>query len=66
MKDENDNGIPDRYEFISTCIIASISVLIGVLGYFCKDMQPEHVKWFIGFAVFLMCERDIKSFFKKK
>lgn len=56
---------PDVYEAITTYIIASICILIAVLGYFLKDMDTATVRWLIGFAVFLSSERDIGDFLRR-
>ena len=66
MADKNNNNIPDKIEAGITYVIALISILLGVLGYIYRDMEPSHVKWFIGFAVFLTGQRDIKSYFQNK
>jgi len=51
-------------ETIITYIIASICLIIAVVGFFVQryEMTESTLKWLIGFAVFLTVERDLSDF----
>ena len=54
LADKNNNGIPDKHEYIATYVIAGICLLFAFL-------QPEKAMSFIGMAAALSGLRDWKS-----
>lgn len=62
MIDKNNNQIPDKVEAIITYIIASICLVIAIVGWVQETIDEQTFRWLIGFSVFLSGERDVGKF----